>query len=44
MELIAILLIATAIVIQINLRISRKYLNELISIVQEEEKSDNENE
>lgn len=42
MELIAILLIATAIVIQINLRISRKYLNELISIVQEEEKSDNE--
>lgn len=43
MELITILLIATAIVIQINLRISRKYLNEFISMVQEE-KSGNENE
>ncbi len=44
MELIAILLIATAIVIQINLRLSKKYLNQLISMIGEEEKSGNENE
>lgn len=44
MEFIAILLIATAIVIQINLRLSKKYLNQLISMIGEEEKSGNENE
>lgn len=36
MELAAILLVATSIVIQINLRISKKYLNELISMREED--------